>query len=189
MMRSASEKEQRSTWREEECAEGSCELVMVVWGRSWRQTSGGQPEREELACDGSCPGLILSVCAGWQEGCKGRLSPLLSHTHPHSMVHTLNQQIDLDNPSGPCVLPYAQPTLPLLTFLDLSLHTKSLSMQSHPHTHTHSLPPCSPYQTSAAPPAGSWPGEEQESPGSKFTWRLPVHALTRFPLPSIPALS
>lgn len=28
---------------------------------SWRQTNRGQME---LACDGSCPGLILSVCAG-----------------------------------------------------------------------------------------------------------------------------
>lgn len=28
---------------------------------SWRQTNRGQTE---LACDGSCPGLILSVCAG-----------------------------------------------------------------------------------------------------------------------------
>lgn len=31
---------------------------------SWREANGGQMEREELACDGSCPGLILSVCAG-----------------------------------------------------------------------------------------------------------------------------
>lgn len=28
------------------------------------EANGGQAEREELACDGSCPGLILSVCAG-----------------------------------------------------------------------------------------------------------------------------
>ena len=50
---------------------------------SWREANGGQTEREELACDGSCPGLILSVCAGWQEGCKGRLDPS-SHTHTHT---------------------------------------------------------------------------------------------------------
>lgn len=42
---------------------------------SWRQTNRGQTE---LACDGSCPGLILSVCAGWQEGCTGKLN---THTH------------------------------------------------------------------------------------------------------------
>lgn len=31
---------------------------------SWGEAKGGQIECEELACDGSCPGLILSVCAG-----------------------------------------------------------------------------------------------------------------------------
>lgn len=51
-------------------------------------------------------------------------------------------------------------------------------MQSN--THTHSLHTW--YQTSAAPPAGSWPGEGQEPPGSGFTRRLLVHALTRSPL-------
>lgn len=38
----------------------------------WKDANGGQTE---LACKGSCPGLMLSVC----EGCKGRLDPSL-HT-------------------------------------------------------------------------------------------------------------
>lgn len=64
---------------------------------SWRQTNRGQTE---LACDGSCPGLILSVCAGWQEGCTGKLN-----THTHTDMER-EPQIDLGIPSGLCVFPY-----------------------------------------------------------------------------------
>lgn len=49
-MRDVSEEEQRNTWSEDE------------WGGGWKEANGGQTEREEQACDGSCPGLILSVC-------------------------------------------------------------------------------------------------------------------------------
>lgn len=63
---------------------------------TWREANGGQTEHEELACDGSCPGLILSVCAGWQKGCKGRLArPLLADTHgTFGLIWTEGQQID-----------------------------------------------------------------------------------------------
>lgn len=99
--RNVSEKEQRNTWREDE-------LVWVCWWvrsrdacmeelrESWREANGGQTEHEELACDGSCPGLILSVCAGWQKGCKGRLArPVLTDTHgTFGLIWTESQQID-----------------------------------------------------------------------------------------------
>lgn len=37
---------------------------MHEWTKGKLETNRDQTEREELACDGSCPGLILSVCAG-----------------------------------------------------------------------------------------------------------------------------
>lgn len=82
-------REQRSTWREAErvcvCVRSRDAWMEEARGGSCREANGGQPEREELACDGSCPGLILSVCAGWQKGCKGRLDPPSAappiHTH------------------------------------------------------------------------------------------------------------
>lgn len=58
-------REQRSTWREDERV--FVRVRSMNGGgkkKSWREANGGQPEHEELACDGSCPGLILSVCAG-----------------------------------------------------------------------------------------------------------------------------
>lgn len=101
--RNVSEREQRNTWREDE-------WVWVCWWvrsrdawmedlrESWREANGGQTEHEELACDGSCPGLILSVSAGWQKGCKGRLvRPLLTATHTQRalrLIWTGSQQID-----------------------------------------------------------------------------------------------
>lgn len=139
---------------------------------SWRQTNRGQME---LACDGSCPGLILSVCAGWQEGCTGKLN-----THTHTDMER-EPQIDLGIPSGLCVFPYDhQLSSPPPISLGLLLHIKSLSNCKRTHfIHT-------PYQTSAVSPAGSWPGKGQESPGSRFMWRLLVHAQTRSSLPLHP---
>lgn len=66
------EKEQRNTWRgsewlsvgeEQRCMNGG------VTGRAG-EANGGQMEYEELACDGSCPGLILSLffwLTGWEK--------------------------------------------------------------------------------------------------------------------------
>lgn len=102
----------------------------VVGWISWRQASGGQPELEELACDGLWPGLILSVCAGWQEGCKGRLRP---SSHIHTQKHTLCSIFDH------ALAASLSPHLPTQTFLALSLHTKSISWCSHTHTHTPAL--------------------------------------------------
>lgn len=145
---------------------------------SWRQTNRGQMEREELACDGSCPGLILSVCAGWQEGCTGKLN---THTHWYGE----GAADRLGYPIRPLCLPIRPPRPPALKppppiSLGLLLHIKSLSNCKRTHfIHT-------PYQTSAVSPAGSWPGKGQESPGSRFMWRLLVHAQTRSSLPLHP---
>lgn len=82
-------------------------------------------------------------------------------------------------PPAPNMLP---PTPPGFASLDLPSRSKS------PHwIHLHT--DCSyATQTSGAPPAGSWPGEGQESPGSGFMWRLLVRAWTRFLL-SVVAVS
>lgn len=60
------EKEQRNTWRGDEwLSVGEKQRCMnggVEGSELQRQT--GQLEYEELACDGSCPGLILSVYSG-----------------------------------------------------------------------------------------------------------------------------
>lgn len=76
---------------------------------SWRQTNRGQMEREELACDGSCPGLILSVCAGWQEGCTGKLN---THTHTHWYGEGAADR--LGYPIRPLCLPIRPPRPPAL---------------------------------------------------------------------------
>lgn len=64
--RNGREKEQRNTWRgnewlsvgeEQRCMNGGVE------GRSG-EANRGQMEYEEQACDGSCPGLILSLFSG-----------------------------------------------------------------------------------------------------------------------------
>lgn len=63
---------------------GGWEAEMHEW-RRWGERAGeanrGQLEYEELACDGSYPGLILSVYSGWQDGSKGRLEPF---PQPHT---------------------------------------------------------------------------------------------------------
>lgn len=179
-MENVSEKEQRNTWRED--GVWGCWWVrsrdawMAELGESWREANRGQVKHEELACDGSCPGLILSVCAGWQEGCKERLDPLLIATHSGlSLIWTESQQIGrLGYRNSLLCVPLRPPNPPLSFHLPWSaLHAKSLTEFNYTHC------PCS-TPTSAAPPAGSWLGEGQKPPGNRFIWRLLVHALTRF---------
>lgn len=129
----------------------------------------------------------ISVC--WlTEGVQREVRPP-PHTHTHGAESDLDRKptdrqtrishqafvSSLTTTSSHAHLP------PLFTSLDLPSHTKSLSECNRTHTlHTW-------YQTSAVPPAGSWPGEGQEPPGSGFMRRLLVHALTRSTLPSITA--
>lgn len=60
------EKEQRNTWRGNEWLSVGEEQKCMNSGVDGRagEANSGQMEYEELACDGSCPGLILSLCSG-----------------------------------------------------------------------------------------------------------------------------
>lgn len=117
---------------------------------------------------------LISVfwLTGWEQR---EVRALLTATHS-ALCQIGNQQTDRQTRISYQAffpLPFYLVTPPLSLHLSWSAsHVKSLTEFNY------TCCPCS-TQTSAAPPAGSWPGEGQQPPGNWFMWRVLVHGLTR----------
>lgn len=161
-------------------------VVVSGWGAEMHEWwSQGESRRGKQRSDGVWgAGMwwvmprsdLISVfwLTGWEQR---EVRALLTATHSAlCQISTGNQQTDrlgypIRNFHPP--LPFHPPTPPLSLHLSWSAsHVKSLAEFNY------TCCPCS-SQTSAAPPAGSWPGEGQQPPGNWFMWRVLVHGLTR----------